>query len=155
MCTLSDEAGAAEQWRQNSPSPWNGHSDDSEPEYASLSIGSGALQRLSQKAPDAVEKSMTRGGLIPDLVLRATEGTSRRWTADARHTRPFSQKGSRGVDNSLAEPDPPSKNGIRMGGPGSDLMGDYQGSSLHLLYTFVLTCVRTSLRHRPPTIIDL
>jgi len=37
-----------------------------------------------------------------------------------RHTRPYSQKGNRGVDKLLAEPDPPSKNGIRMGGPVPD-----------------------------------
>jgi hypothetical protein len=85
--------------------------------------------------PDTVDeqsKSMTMGGLIPDLVLRATEGTSRRWTADARHTRPFSQKGSRGVDKWLAEPDPPSKNGIRMGGPGSDLYRGLSGGLVEL-----------------------
>jgi hypothetical protein len=76
---------------------------------------------------------MTMGGLIPDLVLRATKGTSQGWMADARHTRPFSQKGSRWVDKSLAEPDPPSKYGIRMGGPGSDLMGHYQGASPAIL----------------------
>ena len=73
---------------------------------------------------------MTMGGLVPDLLMRAIKGTSRRWTADARQTRPFSQKGSQWVDKWLAEPDPPSKNGIRMGGPGSDLMGHYQGASL-------------------------
>ena len=32
------------------------------------------------------------------------------------------------MDFWLAEPDPPSKNGIQMGGPGSDLMRHYRGS---------------------------
>jgi hypothetical protein len=51
----------------------------------------------------------------------SAEGLPKVPLGGCQRTRPRSQKGNQGVDKSLAEPDPPSKYGIRMGGPVPDL----------------------------------